>query len=145
MVAPLRIVMGSLERNKLYPPHSKQNENKTHTNPHISLVVPGNFQFFKSSCLHTLLPASVHIRAFSSECNFKLVLQGAISPASVPISEILEPVAAQCLVFISVPCETGHEVNGGVQISDLQTSCRCSRFCVSAGIFDDSKRQTQEG
>lgn len=136
--------MGSLERNKLYPLHSKQNENKTHTNLLISLVVPGNFQFFKSPCLHTLLLTSLHISAFALECTFKLILQGAISPAPVPISEILEPVAAQCLAFISVPCETGHDVNDGVQISDLQTSCRCSRFCVSTGIFDDSKRQTQE-
>lgn len=76
-VALLRIVMGNLKRNDLYP-HSKQNENKTHTNPLISLVLPGNFQFFKSTCLHTscLSPR----QCFLLRMNFKFILQGEISP-----------------------------------------------------------------
>lgn len=119
-MALLRTVIGNLKRNKLYPPHSKQNENKTHINPHISLVLSGNFQFFKSACLRTLLLASIRINASSSECNFKFIFQTRNSMWYSHISEILESVAPRCPFFISVPCETGHNVNGGFQISNLQ-------------------------
>lgn len=119
-MALLRTVIGNLKRNKLCPPHSKQNENKTHINPLISLVFSGNFQFFNSACLRTLLLVSIRINASSSECNFKFILQTRNSTWYSHISEILESVAPRCSFFISVPYEIGHNVNGGFQIFDLQ-------------------------
>lgn len=49
----LRIVMGHLKRNELCPLHSKENENKTHTNP-LSSLEPSIL--FKFSYFHTLFP-----------------------------------------------------------------------------------------
>lgn len=93
--------------------NSKPNENKTHTNPLISMVLPGNFKFFSDPLLCILLDSD-HISTFLSECNFKFILQREISNHCSHYLWILESVAPQCLV------KTGHDVNGGFRISGLQ-------------------------
>lgn len=101
--------------------NSKQNENKTHTNPLISLVLPGNFNFFQSHLFAFFSSwLSPHQYFSSQNATLNVFYKVRFPTTAVTIFEILESVAPQCLVFIFVSHKTGHDVNGSLQIFDLQ-------------------------
>lgn len=83
--------------------NSKPNENKPHTNPLISLVLPGNFKFFSDSLLRIFYFLTKATSVLSSQnATLNLFYKVRFPTTAVTIFKSLKclVLAPQCLVFL---------------------------------------------